>query len=208
MRAALETGRELEFYSAAVIRSHGANFAVFFAKRNRWPRPRLKIGAARGSLREVRVFTQRADLTIDLAELVRAAHRYFEATVEVASRNVESRSEASTRPGDRVEILIRSEQHGYEGRLSIQSRRTSPHDLEDAREAEQRGRAAGMAALAERCPTLWEVESVGEDNELARLNLCGILASVALGPVLPDDGATLYGVRGAMERVDRLLKAR
>jgi len=26
--------------------------------------------------------------------------------------------------------------------------------------------------------------------------------------VLPDDGATLYGVRGSMERVDRLLKSR
>jgi hypothetical protein len=49
---------------------------------------------------------------------------------------------------------------------------------------------------------------VGEDSELARLNLCGILAAIALGPVLPDDGATLYGVRGAMERVERLLKAR
>ena len=57
-----------------------------------------------------------------------------------------------------------------------------------------------MSTLAERCPTVWEVSSVGVDSELARLNLCGILASVALGPVLPDDGATLYGVRGAMER--------
>jgi hypothetical protein len=65
-----------------------------------------------------------------------------------------------------------------------------------------------MASLAERCPTIWDVEPVGEDSELARLNLCGILAAVALGPVLPDDGSTLYGVRGAMERVERLLKAR
>ncbi len=65
-----------------------------------------------------------------------------------------------------------------------------------------------MSSLAERCHTIWEVESLGTDSELARLNLCGILASVGLGPVLPDDGSTLYGVRGSMERVDRLLRAR
>ena len=37
------------------------------------------------------------------------------------------------------------------------------HDRADARDAEQRGRAAGMAALAARCPTIWEVEPVGDD---------------------------------------------
>ena len=110
--------------------------------------------------------------------------------------------------GARVTVELSSSEHGYDGRFSIQSRRTSEHDLADARDAEQRGQAAGMAALAERCPTIWEVEPLAEDSELARLNLCGILASVALGPVLPDDGSTLFGVRGSMERVERLLKAR
>ena len=65
-----------------------------------------------------------------------------------------------------------------------------------------------MSALAKRCHSLWEIQTLSEDAELATLNLCGILASVALGPVLPDDGATLYGVRGSMERVERLLKNR
>jgi hypothetical protein len=91
--------------------------------------------------------------------------------------------------------------------LTITSRRVTDDDLMPARLAEQRGRAAGMATLAERCPTIWEVASLGADSELARLNLCGILAAVGLGPVLPDDGSTLYGVRGAMERVEKLLRA-
>jgi hypothetical protein len=110
--------------------------------------------------------------------------------------------------GEQVQLLLRSEKYGYEGVLTVQSRQTTPADLAGARLAEQRGRAAGMANLAERCPTIWEVSSVGIDSELARLNLCGILASVALGPVLPDDGATLFGVRGAMERVEKLLRSR
>ena len=159
--------------------------------------------AFRVGLKSVRIFAQRAQLTLDLPELMRATRSYFDVTLDVQSR---SDSEKDGR--DRVEVLLRSEKHGYEGRLSIHTRWASEHDRADARDAEQRGRAAGMATLAERCPTIWDVEAVGEDSELARLNLCGILAAVALGPVLPDDGSTLYGVRGAMERVDRLLKAR
>lgn len=151
----------------------------------------------------MRVFAQKTQLTLDLPELLRAARSYFDATLDI-----QARSEPAADGRDSVEVLLRSEAHGYEGRLSIRSRWTSDHDRADARDAEQRGRAAGMATLAERCPTIWDVEPVGPDSELARLNLCGILAAVALGPVLPDDGSTLYGVRGAMERVERLLKAR
>ncbi len=151
----------------------------------------------------MRIFAQRPELTLDLPELIRATRSYFEVTLDV-----QSRSEQAPDGRDHLEVLLRSEKHGYEGRLSIDTRWASEHDRADAREAEQRGQAAGMASLAERCPTIWDVEPIGEDSELARLNLCGILAAVALGPVLPDDGSTLYGVRGAMERVDSLLKAR
>jgi hypothetical protein len=151
----------------------------------------------------VRVFAQRTQLSLDLPELLRIARSYFDATLDI-----QARSEPAADGRDLVEVLLRNDKHGYEGRLSIRTRWTSEHDRADAHEAERSGRAAGMATLAERCPTIWEVEPVGDDSELARLNLCAILAAAALGPVLPDDGATLYGVRGAMERVERLLKAR
>lgn len=146
------------------------------------------------------MFAQRSELGIDLVELLKATRSYFDATLEV-------QSQTETATGSAVQILLRSEKHGFEGLLSIRSRKVTDYDLLDAREAEQRGRASGMATLAERCPTIWEVEPVGADSELARLNLCGILAAVALGPVLPDDCATLYGVRGAMERVEQLLRS-
>jgi hypothetical protein len=150
----------------------------------------------------VRVFSQRAELSLDLAELLRATRRYFDATLEIQSRTDQEDS------GEIVQVLLRSDKHGYDGVFTIQSRRTAAADLQDARAAELRGRAAGMSQLAERCPTIWDVRTLGTDAELAILNLCGILASVALGPVLPDDCATLYGVRGAMERVEKLLKSR
>ena len=163
----------------------------------------MKCFLGRGALLGVRIFAQRAQLTLDLPALLAAARIYFDATLDVQARSLPAPDGR-----DRVEVWLCSERHGYQGRLSIHTRWTSEHDRADARDAEQRGQAAGMAALAARCPTIWEVEPVGEDSELARLNLCGILAAVALGPVLPDDGSTLYGVRGAMERVERLLKAR
>jgi hypothetical protein len=163
----------------------------------------LKWLSCHVAIERVRIFAQRAELSLDLPELLRATRSYFDVTLDVQSR---ADPEADGR--DRVEVLLRSEKHGYEGRLSIRTRWASEHDRADARDAEQRGRAAGMATLAERCPTIWDVEPVGDDSELARLNLCAILAAVALGPVLPDDGSTLYGVRGAMERVQQLLKKR
>lgn len=163
----------------------------------------MKSGIGRARVTNVRIFAQRTQLTLDLPELLRAARTYFDSTVEI-----QARAEPAPDGRDQVQVLLHSEQHGYEGRLSIRTRWTTEHDLADARDAEHRGRAAGMSSLAERCPTIWDVEPVGQDSELARLNLCAILAAVALGPVLPDDGSTLYGVRGAMERVERLLKAR
>lgn len=147
----------------------------------------------------MRVFAQRTELSIDLPALLRATRLYFEAILEV-----QAQSPGAADRGDRVELALRSERFGYAGSFVVRARPVSAHDLADAETAEQLGHAAGMAALARRCPTLWDVEPRGSDDARARLNLCAILASVALGPVLPDDGATLYGVRGAMERVERL----
>ncbi len=189
---------KLQFDSAAVLGSHNENLAAFSAERNRH---RSRIDTTRGpccaSL--VRVFAQRAETAIDLVEMLNATRRYFDANLDVQSRSDD---------GKHVELILHCEKHGYEGRLSIRARAVTRFDVLDAREAEERGQASGMGSLAERCHTVWEVESVGADSELARLNLCAILAAVGLGPVLPDDGATLYGVRGSMERVERLLRAR
>lgn len=177
------------------------NLAVFQSRSN-LPLHAIEAPGALWSATWVRVFSQRAELSLDLAELLVATRRFFDATLEIQSR---------TEPEDSAELVqvrLRNEKHNYDGMFTIQSRLTTAADLDDARLAEQRGRAAGMSKLAERCPTVWDVRALGAGTELASLNLCGILASVALGPVLPDDRATLYGVRGAMERVDTMLKSR
>jgi hypothetical protein len=101
-----------------------------------------------------------------------------------------------------------------EGEFRLTSRATNRDDLANARDAEARGQAAGMAALAERCTRLWAIDAALSRHsapnaspeipgEAAFLTLAAICASVALGPVLPPDRATLFGVRGAIERRDR-----
>jgi hypothetical protein len=93
-----------------------------------------------------RVFSQAATPTIDLASLLRNAHRYFEAEVDVLGAN-------------------------------------------------------GTVRL----PTVWLIDAEPPESPAATLNLCALLASTALGPVLPEDASTLFGVRGAMQRLEGLL---
>jgi len=90
-----------------------------------------------------------------------------------------------------------------QGTFRIQARRPTDADRAAAELAEERGRAGGMAQLAARCVALWSVTPEGEVSGSAELQLSALLASVALGPVLPADESTLYGVRGAMERAEK-----
>ena len=139
-----------------------------------------------------RVFAQVA--RPDPAALVRSATRYFEASLEILSQP----SEAS------LALRVSSERRGYSTDFVITSRTKSAEDQAAALRAELQGRSAGMASLAGRCEFVWWLDdSTTESPPL--LNLCAILASVALGPVLPADESALFGVRGAMERFERLV---
>lgn len=133
-----------------------------------------------------RVFSQSA--TLDLAGLVRNATRHFSSHVEVLSSTPLRVSVGSAR--FRLEFLP-----------------TTEEVLERARAAEVRGQAAGMASLAERCTTVCVIHPEDHDDELATQLLIGALASTVLGPVLPPDDSTLYGVRGAMARIAAAQKA-
>lgn len=137
-----------------------------------------------------RVFTQTEAL--DPALLVRQATRFFEGVLEVLEE-----------PGPgALRVRIMSPRRGFSSEYTLRTRAKSAEDDAAAARAEARGRAGGMAALAARCAHVWTVE--GDAQGPALLNLCAVLASVALGPVLPADESTLFGVRGAMERVEAL----
>jgi hypothetical protein len=145
------------------------------------------------------VFVQRAEPRIDVVGLATNAERWFQARVVVLE------SDAVDAPGalpTRARVAL--ELSGERREFRLTARLAGAADLAAAERAEARGRAGGMAALAARCPVIWELEPLAPGDERMTLTLAALAASLALGPVLPPDGSTLFGVRGARERAERV----
>jgi hypothetical protein len=136
------------------------------------------------------VFSQSNEQRWPLVALLQNARRFFDISVDVLEEHDGVLRVAVGRNGAHAHF-----------RLTIEA--ASPALYERARTAETAGRAAGMATLAARCPTIWRIEPEGEAPAALTLKLAGLLASVALGPVLPPDDSTLFGVRGAQERAQK-----
>ena len=136
------------------------------------------------------VFSQEPKGRLDTEKLASHASRFFGTKLECLETGPD---------WVRVRLVGRS----FDDELTVSSRDVSRDDVENAKIAEARGRAAGMSALAEKCALVWEIGpgTGAAPNEAAYLSMSGICASVALGPVLPPDHSTLFGVRGAMERL-------
>jgi len=147
-----------------------------------------------------RVFSQEPDLIGALPKLMAHARRFFAAELEVLAASPAERPELMQAF---VNLHFESGRYPGSGTFRIESRPTVADDRFAAEAAEARGLAGGMASLAERCPVLWVITPEGETSGTAELQLSALLASVALGPVMPGDESTLYGVRGAMERAEK-----
>jgi len=147
-----------------------------------------------------RVFSQLPDLVAALPQLLSHARRFFAAEVEVLSASPPERIDPALAC---VVLRLDSARYPGSGTFRIESRATVEADRKAAERAEMRGKAGGMAGLAARCSVVWTLEHESEISGSAELQLSALLASIALGPVLPEDESTLYGVRGAMERAEK-----
>jgi hypothetical protein len=147
-----------------------------------------------------RVFSQQPDLVAALPQLLAHARRFFAAEVDILASSPPIRPEPALA---QVTLRFDSARYPGAGTFTLEARRPTAADVADAEEAEARGRAGGMAQLAARCTALWTITPSGEISGSAELQLSALLASVALGPVMPADLSTLYGVRGAMERAEK-----
>jgi hypothetical protein len=65
---------------------------------------------------------------------------------------------------------------------------------------------AGMDALVAKARRLWQVDStpLAGDDTRAPLVAAAVLASVLLAPLVPPGGGTIFGVKGARERLESL----
>ena len=144
------------------------------------------------------VFSQEPGSAPPHERLAAQAARFFSTTLELLEQDESS-----------VIVRLDCSRPALRAEFRITSRVTARDDLMSARDAEARGRAGGMSALAEKCARIWTIEAMGAEapSDAAYLTLAGICASVALGPVLPPDSSTLFGVRGAIERRDKALES-
>jgi hypothetical protein len=133
------------------------------------------------------VFSQQSLASLDANQLTQNARRFFRAQFELRERREEGGvgevvmtvTRPNGTPGAAVHARVRPCQGG---------------DYE----------AAERAELAGRCPSVWEVDVGAGGHPSEALRLCAILASVLLGPIMPPEGDTLFGVKGARERAERL----
>lgn len=146
-----------------------------------------------------RVFSQQLDLVATLPRLLQHARRFFAAELNVLGSSPPGGAESSAF----VLVALESARYPGHGTFRVTSRAATSDDRFAAEAAEARGRAGGMSDLAARCATVWTIIPEGDVTGTAELQLSALLASIALGPVLPEDESTLYGVRGAMERAER-----
>lgn len=146
------------------------------------------------------VFTQVDSDTFPVEQVQAHAARYFGGSFEVLPAAGAERSESSPADATPVRCTVR----GQSATFAVSVRRVTTDDLAAAARAEARGEAFGMAALAARCSHVWRVEAPRGSEPWVLLECCALLASAALGPILPPDEDTLLGVRSARERAEKL----
>ena len=131
---------------------------------------------------------------------------------DVLRRNAATHFDASIalieQPSARDQYFLELDLGAERARFVMQVRSVTDADITLAAEAEERGRAAGMAALAARCSYVWLLTPDAATPEWITWECCALLALTALGPVLPEDRSTLLGVRSAKMRADRLRMSR
>lgn len=140
------------------------------------------------------VFSQSA-LAPSLGHLVQSAAVHFDGALVTTAGEPDPETES-------VRLVYTARGHTAEFR--IESRPSTPDDVRRARGAEREARGAGLADLAARCQVMWAVTPLREAPEWLVVEFCAVLASVALGPILPRDAPGLLGVRSARERSNAL----
>jgi hypothetical protein len=131
-------------------------------------------------------FVQQLEPRLELERLASQASRYFDANLRPvgdASRSDQAKVSMTTALGSSV--------------FTLHARRADPHDYQRLPRAELANDSHGMAALGQRCGCVWEVVPEPGVSASACLHFGALLASIALGPLLPPDDSGLFGVRSA-----------
>ncbi len=138
------------------------------------------------------VFSQSEEPALPIDRLVAQARAHFDGTLSAA----DAQDPAVTR--------LSYAAHGACGDFDVATRAAAPDDVAAARHADRITPSGGLADLAARCKTAWVITPFGAPAEWLVFEFAALLASVALGPIIPPDGERLFGVRSARERAGEL----
>jgi len=132
------------------------------------------------------VFAQPADVRVDIDAWCAHASRFFATRIGLANEpNTFVIAPDGRPPGIRSAI----------------PRPCTADDLSQAAAADAGG---GLAELAQRCKTIWQVPRESRSDSLA-LTLAMILASLHLGPILDRTTPELFGLKTARAKLTALL---
>jgi hypothetical protein len=138
-------------------------------------------------------FVQQPTPCLELDRLVGQASRYFSAELEVVSQDTNG-----------CQATLRLKQGNVTASFELHARLADASDRARLQPAELANQSYGMAGLGERCTCVWEVTPAPDTPRAACFQFGALLASIALGPLLPPDGSGLYGVRSARVLAEQL----
>lgn len=158
------------------------------------------------------LFSPEASARVDIAQLAHKARTFFATALEIDP--VKAYPDGRAPESDALHIEIKP----LEKTILAPTRVfvvTFP--LERERHFRQIGDAAaqaiggaGMDALVARTQRIWQVSKTIEsgDDVWAPLRIAAILAAVFLAPIVPPEGHTIFGVKGARERIEKMLRGK
>jgi hypothetical protein len=170
------------------------------------PVPALPVNAA------FTLFSPDVSARVDIAQLAHKARTFFATALEIDP--VKAYPDGRTPESDALHIEIKPL-----GKTILAPTRvlvvTFPLERErhfrDIGDAAARAiGGAGMDALVARTQRIWQVSTTIEsgDDVWAPLRIAAILAAVLLAPIVPPEGNTIYGVKGARERIERAIQGK
>lgn len=174
------------------------------------PVPALPVDAA------FTLFSPDVSARIDIAQLAHKARTFFATALEIDP--VKAYPDGRTPESDALHIEIKPLGKTILAPILAPTRVfvvTFP--LERERHFREIGDAAaraiggaGMDALVARTHRIWQVSNTVEsgDDVWAPLRIAAILAAVLLAPIVPPEGNTIYGVKGARERIERAIQGK
>jgi hypothetical protein len=140
------------------------------------------------------VFAQRPDACLDMHAIKHHAARFFGTKVGLT---VEKRYRDDAPRADAARMVVASDDGLMSGTRLCFGRPADGGDLAIVEQAERMQSSTGLGLLAQRCPTVWLIETEGGDEDRVALLLSAILASVLLGPIVRPRGDRVFGVRTA-----------